>query len=104
MIVLLTVLCVVFGFSSLFFFIRAYTLAGNLAEQQEIDGVYILQLETTLKFVYDSVELAHNEMERIDTIGAFKSEDEVGTTFALLKQVIDDLEEQVNGPKEEKEE
>ena len=41
-------------------------------------------------------------MKRIDRIGAFEKDDEAGTTFDLLKEVINNLEEEFNGQKEEK--
>ena len=41
-------------------------------------------------------------MKRIDRIGAFEKDDEAGTTFELLKDVIVNLEKEFNGTKEEK--
>jgi hypothetical protein len=51
----------------------------------------------------DKTAAAYEEMKRIDVKGSFESDDEVGTTFALLKQVIDDLYEEGYGTKEETE-
>jgi len=41
-------------------------------------------------------------MKQIDRIGAFEKDDEAGTTFSLLKQVIEELKEEFNGAEEEK--
>jgi hypothetical protein len=36
-------------------------------------------------------------MQKIDRIGAFEKDDEAGTTFELLKQVIEELKEEFDG-------
>jgi hypothetical protein len=41
-------------------------------------------------------------MQKIDRLGAFEAEDEAGTTFDLLKQVINELKEEFDGQSEEK--
>jgi hypothetical protein len=41
--------------------------------------------------------LSYNRMKQIDRLGAFESEDEAGTTFQLLNQVITELKEQFDG-------
>jgi hypothetical protein len=41
-------------------------------------------------------------MQHIDQLGAFESEDESGTTFQLLKEVITELKEQFDAETEEK--
>lgn len=78
---------------------RAYTIAGVLADQQE----YLDQLEFTYGMLLDKTAAAYEEMKQIDVKGSFESDDDVGTTFALLKQVIDDLYEEGYGTKEETE-
>jgi hypothetical protein len=47
------------------------------------------------------IDEAHRNMKRIDRLGAFEKEDEAGTTFQLLKEVIDNLNEEFNGTQEE---
>lgn len=89
----------VFLITAVFFGYRAYILAGILADQQE----YLEQLEFTYAMLLDRVRQSYDEMQRIDSKGAFESDDEAGTTFALLKQVIDDLYEEANGPQKEEE-
>ena len=78
---------------------RAYILAGIVVDQKE----YLDQLEFTYGMLLDKTAEAYEEMNRIDIKGSFKSDDEVGTTFALLKQVIDSLYEEGYGTKKEKE-
>jgi hypothetical protein len=41
-------------------------------------------------------------MKQIDRLGAFESEDEAGTTFQLLNEVITELKEQFDGETQEK--
>ena len=53
--------------------------------------------------MYDKIQHAYNNMKRIDHIGAFESEDEAGTTFHMLKEVIDNLKGEFDGQTPEKE-
>ena len=78
---------------------RAYMLAGVLADQQE----YTEELEFVYGMLLDKTRAAYDEMKRIDSKGSFESDDEVGTTFALLKQVTEDLREEAYGPQKEEE-
>ena len=52
--------------------------------------------------MYTQISKTHKEMKQIDRLGAFEKDDEAGTTFAMLKDVIDNLEEEFNGKKKEK--
>jgi hypothetical protein len=81
-----------------YFGFRLWFLAGKLAEAQE----YIEELELTNEYMYDRILQSYDAMKQIDRLGAFESEDEAGTTFQLLNQVITELKEQFDG--EEKEE
>ena len=38
-------------------------------------------------------------MKEIDTLGAFESDDETGTTFTMLKEEIDNLDNLLEGQK-----
>lgn len=76
---------------------RAYTIAGVLADQQE----YIEELEFVYGVLLEKIQTSYEEIQRIDSKGAFESDDETGTTFQLLKQVIDDLNEEAYGTQEE---
>jgi hypothetical protein len=77
---------------------RVWFLAGTLGDAQE----YIEQLESTNSFMFERIEKSYNVMKQIDRLGAFEAEDEAGTTFDLLKQVINELKEEFdNGQSEE---
>lgn len=77
---------------------RTWFLAGKLADAQE----YIEELESTNQFMYDRINQSYSAMKQIDRLGAFESEDEAGTTFQLLNQVIEELKEQFDGEEEKK--
>jgi hypothetical protein len=77
---------------------RAYYLAGKIADAQE----YIEELELTNEYMYGKIVQSHEIMQQIDRLGAFESEDEAGTTFQLLNEVITELKEQFNGEEKEK--
>ena len=85
---------------------RIWFLAGavtDLQEQDEDVTKYIESLEATNLYMYDMIMQTYMKMQEIDTKGAFAAEDEVGTTFEMLKQVIDQLKEEfTNGQEEEK--
>ncbi len=72
---------------------RAYVLAGLLADAEEvIEGLDALNIH-----MYTSIQEAYEVMKNIDTKGAFESDDEAGTTFQMLKQVITELNTEFNG-------
>ena len=78
---------------------RIWFLAGSVADAQE----YIELLETTNEYMYTRIEKSYNSMKEIDRLGAFESEDEAGTTFEMLKEVITELKSEFdNGTSEEK--
>lgn len=83
-ILLLTVIYLIF---------RVWYLAGTLAEAQE----YIEELEATNQFMYQRIDQSYSAMKQIDRLGAFEAEDEAGTTFQLLNQVIVELKDQFDG-------
>ena len=75
---------------------RIWFLAGSLADAQE----YIEQLELTNEFMYDKILASYEQMQEIDRLGAFEKDDEAGTTFQLLQQVITDLKNEFNNDQE----
>lgn len=77
---------------------RIWFLAGKLADAQE----YIEELELTNEYMYGRISSAYDTMKQIDTLGAFESEDEAGTTFQLLNEVITELKGQFDGEAQEK--
>ena len=83
----------------IYFLYRAYILAGLLADTQD----FFETVELSNQYMYDKIVLAHREMQRIDRLGAFEKDDEAGTTFQLLKQVIEDLKEEFDGQETEEE-
>jgi len=95
---MLTIVSVYLGY-------RVWFLAGKLAESQDyIEEIqtYIENLEVTNQYMYSRIELAHKEMKRIDLRQAFEKDDETGTTFQLLFEVIDELKGEFDGESEEK--
>ena len=95
--IILAILCVILAGVAGYFIYRAYVLAGLLADQSD----YTDQVEQLSEYMYRMIDEAHRNMKRIDRLGAFEKEDEAGTTFQLLKEVIDNLNEEFNGTQEE---
>ena len=96
--ILLTILILIILTSiSIYFGYRAYILAGLLADLEE----YYNELVDQNTYMYNRIEEAHDNLKRIDSLGAFESDDEAGTTFELLKEVTKNLYDLYNGEKEE---
>tara|TARA_Y100001972_G_scaffold91707_1_gene112294 strand:- start:633 stop:929 length:297 start_codon:yes stop_codon:yes gene_type:complete len=96
--ILLIILCIIFAGTAGYMAYRAYILAGLLADIED----YYIDVEKTNVYMYDQIKKSYEIMKQIDTIGAFENEDEAGTTFQMLKQVIDELKGEFDGPEEEK--
>jgi predicted PurR-regulated permease PerM len=82
---------------------RAYVLAGLLADAQDVIDerqAYIIQLEDTNRYMFSRIEQSYDAMQQIDRLGAFEKDDEAGTTFELLKQVINELNTEFNESEE----
>lgn len=78
---------------------RVWMLAGMLADAQE----YIETLETTNEYMYTQITRSYDAMKQLDRLGAFESEDEAGSTFEMLKEVVTELKNEFdNGSSEEK--
>ena len=86
-------LIVILLLASIYLTFRVWYLAGALAEAQE----YIEELEATNQFMYQRIEQSYSAMKQIDRLGAFEADDEAGTTFQLLNQVIVELKDQFDG-------
>jgi hypothetical protein len=69
---------------------RIWYLAGVLADAQE----YIEELEVTNRYMYSKILESYDTMQRIDQKQAFEKDDDVGTTFQLLSEVLQQLKEQ----------
>lgn len=81
-----------------YFIYRAYILAGTVADQEE----YIQELEDMSQYMYDQIKESYDHMKKIDHKGSFAEDDEAGTTFTLLKNVVINLEKEFNAETEEK--
>ena len=81
---------------------RVWYLAGVVGDIQEQTDDYVRALEASNMYMYDQIKKSYDAMQEIDRLGAFESEDETGTTFQLLKQVITELKEQFDAEAEEK--
>lgn len=82
---------------------RVWYLAGIVGDIQEQTDDYVKALEASNEYMYDQIKKSYDAMQEIDRLGAFEAEDEAGTTFDLLKQVINELKEEFdNGQSEEK--
>jgi len=84
---------------------RAWYLAGvlgDIQEQSDSNIEYIEILESNNIYMYDRIKKSYETMQSIDRLGAFESEDEAGSTFQLLKEVITELKEQFDVETEEK--
>lgn len=83
---------------------RVWYLAGAVADLQEQDldvNDYVESLEVTNRYMYSKIIESYENMKRVDQRGAFEAEDEVGTTFEMLKEIIETLKEEFDGPSEE---
>ena len=83
---------------NVYFIWRALTLANVTADQEE----YIQELEDMSQYMYNQINDTYNEMKKIDHKGAFAEDDEAGTTFTMLKNVVTNLEKEFNAETEEK--
>jgi len=92
------ILSVLFLSTTIYFSYRAYVLAGVLADQEE----YYETVSQTNEYMYMRISQSHDAMTQIDRLGAFEKDDEAGTTFTMLKQVINELKEEFDAQEEEK--
>jgi len=79
-------------------------LAGVLAEAQEYieeNQAYEENLEVTNRYMYAKILESYQVMQKIDRLGAFEKDDEAGTTFQLLNEVITQLKEEFDGEAQE---
>jgi hypothetical protein len=93
------ILSVLFLGTTAYFAYRAFVLAGVLADQEE----YYETVSQTNEYMFMRIRQTHEAMQRIDRLGAFEKDDETGSTFELLKQVVDELKEEFDAPEEKEE-
>tara|TARA_R110000851_G_scaffold226712_2_gene379566 strand:+ start:448 stop:744 length:297 start_codon:yes stop_codon:yes gene_type:complete len=91
------ILSVLFLGTTAYFAWRAFVLAGVLADQED----YYETVAQTNEYMYMKITQSYESMLQIDRLGAFEKDDEAGTTFQMLKQVIDQLKEEFDAEKEE---
>ena len=75
----------------------------NQLRKQEDQSDYISELEKSNIEYYNffeklktKINSANSEIRNADRMGAFESSDEVGTSFKIIKEVMDDLNRGVN--------
>lgn len=93
------ILSILFLGSTAYFAWRAFVLAGLLADSED-DFESIINSN---QYMYNRIVQTYEAMKRIDRLGAFEKDDEAGTTFQMLQQVIEELKEEFDAPEEEKE-
>ena len=98
MIYVLTISTVVFFISTIYFTYRAYILASILTDIEE----YYESVAETNQYMYNAIADTYETMQLIDSKNIFETDDDVGTTFQLLNQVITDLKNEFDGETEEK--
>jgi hypothetical protein len=99
MTIFLSITAVAFAIAFGYFARRAYVLAGLLADSDD----HHESVEMTNMYMYAKIYEAYAKMREIDRIGAFEKDDEAGTTFSLLKEVIDNLKMEFDGEASEEE-
>lgn len=62
--------------------------------KRQID--YIDQIEIKLLTNFESISNSYKRMKEIDQKGGFESDDEVGQVFNGIKDVLEDLEKDIN--------
>ena len=70
----------------------------NQLRKQESQSDYIEELESSNLNYYNffdslktKINQANSEIRNADRLGAFEASDEVGTSFKIIKEVMDDL-------------
>ena len=81
----------------IYFVWRGLSLADKVADQEE----YIEELEEMSQYMYNQIEASYNALNNIDSRGAFEADDETGTVFSQLKQVVTNLQEEFNAKEKE---
>jgi hypothetical protein len=93
MTIFLSITTIAFAIAFGYFAYRAYILAGLLADSDD----HHESVEMTNIYMYSRIYESYDRMKTLDRIGAFEKDDEAGTTFALLKEVIDTLKMEFDG-------
>lgn len=93
------ILSILFLGTTIYFAYRAYVLAGILADQEE----YYETVSQTNEYMYMRIKQSYEAMQGIDRLGAFEKDDEAGTTFEMLQQVVEELKKEFDAEEKEEE-
>ena len=74
---------IILGIVSLLFVTSCYVI-WNLTRKTEL-------LETWVENFTQMIESVNNELKIIDSTGHFESDDEIGSIFSSIKEVVDEL-------------
>lgn len=77
--------------------LKAWQLINGLDATEE----YIQNVEATNQYMYSIIKQSYDNMKLIDNKQAFENDDEVGTTFQMLYEVIENLKGEFDGSEEE---
>ncbi len=91
------ILSVLFLGTTAYFAYRAYILAGLLTDSEDD----FESITNSNQYMYSKILATYDAMKQIDRLGAFEKDDEAGTTFEMLQQVITELKEEFDAPEEE---
>ena len=91
--IILSILTILFLSGTVYFAYR-----GLITDSED----FYDSVANTNQYMYKRIIQTHDRMKQIDRIGAFEKDDEAGTTFSLLKEVIDELKEEFDAKEEEK--
>ena len=72
------------GLLSIWFLVSCYVI-GNITAKQEI-------LESWIENFIQTVEKVNIELNQIDYLGSFEADDETGTIFDSIKEIIKQLD------------
>jgi len=82
--------------------ISVFVNVNQLRKQEELSD-YVEDLETSNTNFYNFIEQlktkvnqANSEIRNADRLGAFEASDEVGTSFKIIREVMEDLNRGVN--------
>ena len=75
--------------AAVYFFYRAYTIAGVVADTED----YIKELENMNTYMYTQIKESVEKMQEIDYKGSFEADDEIGVVFQSIKEAVDEINE-----------
>jgi len=82
---------IIVGLSILLNLILLIVVRNLLRQNEQLED----RVVGTVSSIRDRVQLALDEMRRLDTREAFEKDDEVGVTFQEIKKIVEDLNNEV---------